>query len=480
MTATTDEIPATGPEPDPAARPSPQGGAPALPAGPPPAAPAILPAAHPADTAHSTHPAHSTHTAQPASAPQYAPAPRPQARLIQNEATTEIPVHLLFRDDPATGTTPAVFARVETTTVGVTGTGTGTGPGTGSGNSVGTRPGPGAPADTATGANRAIGPQRPPRTGRRRPAPVPAVASDVDPALEERPGRALPGALGALAGAVGVAGGALTTWWTGVVPPAALEIAGLPAVAGGGTGLGLAQWAAYTGSVALGLFGFGGLARGNTGCAWVLGMYGRYRGTVRRTGLLWVNPLLLRRRVDVRLRHWRSEPLCAHDPHGVALRVRTLVVWRVKDTARAVHAVADHEEYLRRCVEAALARVPVDPPMEPADERAGTEAEEPGLEEALTAQVAADARAVGLEVFAVRPIRVEYAPEVAAVMQRRRIAALDARQRAGVLSAVVDSVEDTVNRLTLRGLVELDDYERKVLVKDLTVAFCAGRSEPTP
>jgi regulator of protease activity HflC (stomatin/prohibitin superfamily) len=266
------------------------------------------------------------------------------------------------------------------------------------------------------------------------------------------------------------------------VPPAALEIAGLPAAADtNGPGLGLTQWAAYTGSAVLGLFGFGGLARGDTGRAWVLGMFGRYRGTVRRTGLLWVNPLLLRRKVDVRLRHWRSEPLCAHDPDGVALRVRTLVVWRIEDTARAVHAVADHEEYLRRCVEAALARIAVDPPMEPAGEHTGPGgADEHGPEQALTAQVAADARAVGLEVFAVRPIRVEYAPEVAEVMRRRRIAALDARQRVGQLSAVVDSVEDTVNRLTLCGLVELDDYERKVLVKDLTVAFCAGRGENAP
>jgi hypothetical protein len=41
---------------------------------------------------------------------------------------------------------------------------------------------------------------------------------------------------------------------------------------------------------------------------------------------------------------------------------------------------------------------------------------------------------------------------------------------------VLDSVEDTVTRLTARGLVELDDYERKALVRDLTVAFCTGRA----
>ncbi|GAA4822156.1 SPFH domain-containing protein [Streptomyces ziwulingensis] len=296
----------------------------------------------------------------------------------------------------------------------------------------------------------------------RRPAPA---GPRVDPGLVERPARVLPGAAGVLAGVCGAAGCAVTSWWAGTVPPLALEALRLPADPG--AGLGPAQWAAYAGTGALGLFGLGGLARGRTGRAWVLGLFGRYRGTVRRTGLMWVNPLLLRRRVDVRLRHWRSEPMPAADGHGVALRAVTLVVWRVRDTARATLGVEDHETYLRQCVEAALARVPVEPPG-----TARSAADAAG--EALTRLVAADATAVGLEVFSVRPVRVEYAPEVAAAMHRRRIAALDAAQRATLLGSVVNSVEDTVTRLTTRGLVALDDHERKALVKDLTVAFCAG------
>ncbi len=236
-------------------------------------------------------------------------------------------------------------------------------------------------------------------------------------------------------------------------------------------GLGPAQWAAFAGAGALGLAGFGGLARGRTGQARLLGLFGRYRGTVRRTGLLWVNPLLRRRRVDVRLRHWRSEAMPAADANGVPLRVVTLVVWRVRDTVRAVLEVDDHETYLRECVEAALARVPVELP-------GGTRGGVAATGETLTRLVAADAGPIGLEVFSVQPVRVEYAPEVAAAMHKRRIAALDARQRSSMLNSVVDSVEDTVTRLTMRGLVELDDYERKVLVRDLTVAFCSGRGEP--
>ncbi|MFJ3229537.1 SPFH domain-containing protein [Streptomyces sp. NPDC086787] len=350
-------------------------------------------------------------------------------RLIHNESTTEIPVHLLFRDDPDPAPVtlrPAVVSRRQ-----------------------------------GTGEQPRL---RRPAPARARPVP------EADPGLVERPGRALPGLAGVLAGVSGVAGCAAASWWAGVLPAAAVEALGLPSAAAG-AGLGPAQWAAYAGAGAFGLFGFGGLARGSTGRAWVLGLFGRYRGTVRRTGLLWVNPLLRRRRVDVRLRHWRSEPMPAADAGGVALRVVVLVVWRVRDTARAALGVEDHETYLRECVEAALARVPVEPPGGP---RGGLEA----AGDALTRMVGEDAAPVGLEVFSVQPVRVEYAPEVAAAIHRRRIAVLDAQQRASMLTSVVDSVEDTVTRLTMRGLVELDDYERKVLVRDLTVAFCSGRGEP--
>lgn len=358
------------------------------------------------------------------------PPARPVPRLIQNEATTEIPVHLLFRDDPDPVSVPL-------------------------------RP-------AVVGRRQGTGEQ--PRL--RRPAAAkPRPVAAVDPELVERPARVLPGAAGVAAGLAGTAGGLATSWWAGVLPPLAVHALRLPAYAG--AGLGPAQWAAYAGAGTLGLFGFAGLARGATGRAWVLGLFGRYRGTVRRTGLLWVNPLLLRRRVDVRLRHWRSEEMPAADGSGVALRVVVLVVWRVRDTARAVLGLDDHETYLRECVEAALARVPVEVPGR-------TRGSVEMATDALTRLVTRDAAGIGLEVFSVQPVRMEYAPEVAAAMHRRRIAALDAQQRAGMLASVVDSVEDTVTRLTMRGLVELDDYERKVLVRDLTVAFCSGRSDSAP
>ncbi|NDZ88243.1 peptidase, partial [Streptomyces sp. SID10115] len=238
---------------------------------------------------------------------------------------------------------------------------------------------------------------------------------------------------------------------------------------------------AVCGCWAVALVAVGGLTRGRAGSAWVLSLFGRYRGSVRRTGLVWISPLMLRRRVDVRLRHWRSEPMVAVDAQGVELRVVVLVVWQVKDTARALLTVDDHTAYLAEQVEAVTARVasrlPADSYRDPADDGGDvpTLRDAEAVGDALTRALAAECRAVGIEVFSARPTRVEYAPEVAAAMQRRQIAAIDAKHRDSVLTSVLDAVDDTVRRLTDRGLVTLDDYERKALVKDLTVAFYTAR-----
>ncbi|AZM53442.1 hypothetical protein DMA15_13335 [Streptomyces sp. WAC 01529] len=449
------------------------------------------PPQHPERPQHLQSPQHP----QPGAAPEPAAARSP--RVIQSEATTEIPIHLLFRDDPedatgvplppavvrrrqGTGEQPRTTRRPATTPATLTASAAPTTPATFATSAT--------PATSLTGAGTTT-PSAP--HPHHHPHPVP----DIDPTLVERRARVLPGLAGVLGGCAGASGCALSLWWAGVLPEPLLRMTaptgygyghadGLGYVYGyGGAGLGVAQWASLAGSSALALFGFGGLARGRVGRAWVLSLFGRYRGTVRRTGLMWVNPLLLRRRVDVRLRHWRSEPMPAVDRGGVALRVVVLVVWRVKDTARATLAVEDHQEYLRECVEATTARVLSRLPADafhddaPALPAAPTLRDADAVAAALTRALAADAEAVGIEIFSAQPTRIEYAPEVAAAMQRRRVAALDARHRDTVLTSVVDSVEDTVTRLTTRGLVELDDYERKALVKDLTVAFYTGHGE---
>jgi hypothetical protein len=299
---------------------------------------------------------------------------------------------------------------------------------------------------------------------------------DADPTLVERPGPALPGWVGLTGGLLALFGCLLVVWWTGAMPEGMARTLGLSPRPY--DGIDLVQWSLLALGTVLTLFFLGGLDRGRVGHALVLTLFGDYRGTVRRTGLLWVSPLLLRRRVDVRLRHWRSEPLPAVDAKGTALDVVVLVVWRVRDTVRAALGVDRHEDYLREQVEAAMARVLSQLPADAFHEVAPTLRDAEAVGEALTGMLSAECAPVGIDVYSAQPTRIEYAPAVAAAMQRRRIAAIDAKHRDSVLTSVVDAVEDVVHRLTSRGLVDLDDYERKALVRDLTVAFYSGRSAP--
>ncbi|MFD5324219.1 SPFH domain-containing protein [Streptomyces sp. NPDC127092] len=383
--------------------------------------------------------------------------------VIGNESTGSIPVHLLFRDEPAEPTAvddggPDTVPVPKTAAPPKDGdgkTGSGAKAANGAGKSKAAIPGPTRSAAKSSPA---------------RPAPT------ADPQLVERSGPVLPGWVGVAGGVLALVGCAAVVWWTGAVPAEAARMLRLPSRPYEGIHLG--QWALLALGVLAALFFLGGLGRGRVGYALVLTLFGDYRGTVRRTGLLWVSPLLLRRRVDVRLRHWRSEPLPAVDAKGTALDVVVLVVWRIRDTVRAALGVDRHEEYLREQVEAAMARVLSQLPADAFHEDAPTLRDAEAVGEALTRMLSAECAPVGIDVFSAQPTRIEYAPEVAAAMQRRRIAAIDAKHRDSVLTSVVDAVDDVVHRLTSRGLVELDDYERKALVKDLTVAFYTGRAAP--
>ncbi|MFJ8478015.1 SPFH domain-containing protein [Kitasatospora sp. NPDC094011] len=296
----------------------------------------------------------------------------------------------------------------------------------------------------------------------------------ADPNLVERSGPALAAWWAVLVGLLGSAAAGWVLWRAGVVP-----FPRSPAVpAGSGTRVPLGAW--ELGVLAAGGIGaalaFGGLTHGREGSAWVLTLFGRYRGTVRRTGPVWISPLVLRRRADVRLRHWRSEPVPVLDARGVRLRVVVLVVWKVRDTARALLAVDDHGEYLREQVEAALSTVLATAPARVGDGNGPAMPDAGLIGEELTRIVAARCSAVGLTVFSVQPARVEYDPAIASAIGRAQAAEVDARHQDLLLGTVVDAVEKAVKRLSDRGLLDPGEPERVSLARDLAVAFYTART----
>ncbi|MBD0676816.1 SPFH domain-containing protein [Streptomyces sp. CBMA156] len=314
--------------------------------------------------------------------------------------------------------------------------------------------------ETAAGVPTATTSRRPPR---------------ADQAVREHRATSLPGWIALLAVLIGVAGVLFVLLRTGVIPywDVLPDLRGSAVKESGRVEVDARSIAAAATAGLLVVFTLAGLLANAGGETRVLTRWGRYRGTVRRTGLVWVNPLLRRRRVDVRLRHWRSEPVKVVDRTGTPIVVRLLIVWRVKDTARALLAIEDHESYLREQVQAVVTRTAS---ILPCDSNA---APGPALRDGqwfadeMTRALAAEAAPAGLEVYSVQPLALDYAPEVAESMRRRRLADLDAGLRTVLVDDAVEAAALAVRRLERATAHELDEAARSALMEQLLVAFVA-------
>ncbi|MFJ6617397.1 SPFH domain-containing protein [Kitasatospora sp. NPDC091335] len=314
--------------------------------------------------------------------------------------------------------------------------------------------------ETAAGVPTATTSRRPPR---------------ADQAVREHRATSLPGWIALLAVLIGVAGVLFVLLRTGVIPywDVLPDLRGSAVKESGRVEVDARSIAAAATAGLLVVFTLAGLLANAGGETRVLTRWGRYRGTVRRTGLVWVNPLLRRRRVDVRLRHWRSEPVKVVDRTGTPIVVRLLIVWRVKDTARALLAIEDHESYLREQVQAVVTRTASTLPCD------SNAAPGPALRDGqwfadeMTRALAAEAAPAGLEVYSVQPLALDYAPEVAESMRRRRLADLDAGLRTVLVDDAVEAAALAVRRLERATAHELDEAARSALMEQLLVAFVA-------
>ena len=79
----------------------------------------------------------------------------------------------------------------------------------------------------------------------------------------------------------------------------------------------------------------------------VVQFFGRYVGTVRRSGLLWLVPLTSRRTVSVRVRNFETARLKVNDATGNPVEIAAIVVWQVADTARATFSVEAYDAFTR-------------------------------------------------------------------------------------------------------------------------------------
>jgi SPFH domain / Band 7 family len=207
----------------------------------------------------------------------------------------------------------------------------------------------------------------------------------------------------------------------------------------------------------------------------VVQFFGRYVGSVRRTGLVLVTPLSTRRTVSVRVRNFETNHLKVNDADGNPVEIAAIVVWQVADTAKATYAVDDYLTFVRVQAESALRHVATTHPYDAADDVASLRGSTDVVSAELAAEVAQRVALAGVEIVEVRISHLAYAAEIAQAMLRRQQANAVVAARSRIVEGAVGMVELALGRLGERGIVELDEERKAAMVSNLMVVLCGDQ-----
>ncbi len=224
----------------------------------------------------------------------------------------------------------------------------------------------------------------------------------------------------------------------------------------------------------------GGFLLVNPNEAKILILFGRYAGSITQDGFWWVNPFTVKKKVSRRIHNFETTKLKVNDNHSNPIEIAAVVVWRVVDTAEALFEVEDYENYVHVQSESAVrtlaSRYPYD--AHAAGEVALSSHQVQVAGDLLT-EVQERLGKAGVQVTEARISHLAYAPEIASAMLQRQQASAIIAARYKIVEGAVGMVENALDLLSNRNIVQLDPERRAAMVSNLLVVLCSERgSQP--
>jgi hypothetical protein len=213
------------------------------------------------------------------------------------------------------------------------------------------------------------------------------------------------------------------------------------------------------------------------GQARVVQLFGRYRGTIRDSGLQWVNPFTERIKVSTRIRNQESAQAKVNDADGNPIEIAAVVVWQVRDTAHAIYSVDDYVRFVAIQTETAVRHIASSYPYDNRGSGALSlrdNADE--ITQRLSAELTDRVKSAGVEIIESRLTRLSYAAEIAQAMLRTQQASAVVGARKVIVDGAVGMVRMALERLEQEGVVELDEERKAAMVSNLLVVLCSEQA----
>lgn len=214
----------------------------------------------------------------------------------------------------------------------------------------------------------------------------------------------------------------------------------------------------------------------------VLVLFGKYVGTVRSPGFYWTNPFTSKKSISLRANNFNSEKLKVNDLLGNPIEIAAVVVWQVRDTARAMFDVQRFDQFVEVQSESAVRMVASRHPYDDGqahDIQTTLRGSSDQVAQELAHELQQRLDRAGIEVIEARLSHLAYAAEIAAAMLQRQQAGAVIAARQMIVDGAVGMVEMALHRLSEKKMIDLDDERRATLVGNLLVVLCS-HSNPTP
>lgn len=207
-----------------------------------------------------------------------------------------------------------------------------------------------------------------------------------------------------------------------------------------------------------------------------LTLFGKYKGTVRTEGLWWINPLVAKKEVSLRVRNFETAKLKVNDNDSNPIEIGAVVVWQVIDSAEALFEVDNYEDYVRVQSESAVRTLATQYPYD---------AHAPGIislshnatdiSKKLAEEVQDRLQKAGIHVLEARITHLAYAPEIAGAMLRRQQATAIIAAREKIVEGAVSMVDMALKMIEKENIVTLDEERKAAMVSNLLVVLCSDQ-----
>jgi len=218
----------------------------------------------------------------------------------------------------------------------------------------------------------------------------------------------------------------------------------------------------------------------NTGKIFLL--FGEYEGSIKTSGIFWVNPFYSRSSISLRARNFESEKVKVNDKMGNPIMISVILVWKVQDTFKAFYEVDNYEKFIMTQTDSAVRKLAATYPYDHFEDEMAAVTLSTDFDEvnrSLEREIAERLVIAGIEVVEARISHLAYAPEIAHSMLKRQQASAVVAARHKIVEGAVSMVESALHLLSAKQIIELDEDKKAAMVSNLMVVLCGDReSQP--